>query len=151
MSGGSVNYPATGRHRPPGPADSLLQNDLQGAARDAICGTRLPSGELSHVYWPDSRTTGVTGKNADVTWVGCQDNPPARGCRRGDDDCIDSGSRASHSGEALEPGRRAGDRLGERNNLEPLEHLVSAGVTLITKECLGQNRCRDKDRNVGLT
>ena len=93
--------------------------------------------ELSHAYRLDSHITDATSKNADVIWVGCQNDPAARGGRSGDHDCIDGGSHACHPGEALEPRCRASDRIAEGNNLKSLQHLVNPGITFITKESLG--------------
>jgi hypothetical protein len=87
----------------------------------------------------------MTGKNADVIWVGCQNDPAARSGRSGDHNCIDCGRDACHSSEVLEPRCRTSDRIGEGNDLELLQHLVGPGVTFITHECLGKNRSRDKD------
>jgi hypothetical protein len=107
--------------------------------------------ELSHAYRPDSHSADVTGKHADVIWIGCQDDPAACGGRSGDHDSIDGRCHACHSGEVLEPRCRPSDRIGEGNDLELLQYLVGSGVAIITHQSLGQDRCRDQDRNASLT
>jgi hypothetical protein len=79
----------------------------------------------------------VTGKNADVIWVGCENDPAPRSGRSGDHDCIDGRCHACHPSEAFQPRCGTSDRIGEGNDLELLQHLVGSGVTFITYESLG--------------
>jgi hypothetical protein len=112
-------------------------------------GHGVPGG-ISHIYRPDSYISDVAGKNADVIWVGCENDPAPRSGRSGDHDRIDGCRYACHCSEALQPRCGTGDRIGERNDLELLQHLVGSGVTFITHESLGQNRCRYKDGDASL-
>jgi len=82
--------------------------------------------------------------------VGGQNDPASRSSRSGDHDCIDGGGHARHPSEALELRCRASERLVEGYDLEFLQRLVDPSVTFITKERLGQNCRRDKDRNASL-